>query len=60
MLFMFFNLIPTVQSLNVPPPPPPQPPPPGLPLDSGLVILFTAALFYGVYKVIKYKKSLSA
>ena len=60
MLFMFFNLINIVDGGNVPPPPPPPTPPPGLPIDSGIVFLFAAALFYGIYKVIKHKQSLSA
>ena len=61
MLFMFFNLINIVDGGNVPPPPPPpMPSPVGLPIDNGLMILFVAALIYGVYKVIKHKKGLSA
>lgn len=60
MLFMFFNLINIVDGGNVPPPPPPGPVPVGLPIDNGLMILFVAALIYGVYKVIKHKKGLSA
>jgi len=57
---MFFNLINIVDGGNVPPPPPPGPVPVGLPIDNGLMILFVAALIYGVYKVIKHKKGLSA
>ena len=62
MLFMFFNLIFLFQTASVPPPPDDQnpTPPPGLPVDSGLVILVVVALFYGVYKIIKHKQSLSA
>ncbi len=59
MLFMFFNLI-LAQVQTPPPPPPPLPSPPGLPIDSGMVFLVLVALVYGVYKVIKHKKSLSA
>jgi hypothetical protein len=59
MLLMFFNLI-LAQVQTPPPPPPPMPPPVGLPIDNGLMILFVAALIYGVYKVIKHKKGLSA
>lgn len=58
MLFMFFNLI--LAQVQTPPPPPPGPVPVGLPIDNGLMILFVAALIYGVYKVIKHKKGLSA
>ena len=59
---MFFNLIFLFQTASVPPPPDDQNPtsPPGLPIDSGIVFLIVAALIYGVYKVIKHKKSLSA
>jgi len=58
MLFMFFNLISIVQSVDVPPPPPPQPPPPGLPIDSGIILLVSVALVYGVYKLINHKSGL--
>lgn len=39
-------------------PPPPQggPTPPGLPIDNGLVILFVAAVVYGVYIILKSSK----
>ncbi|MBU2926666.1 hypothetical protein [Winogradskyella psychrotolerans] len=37
------------------PPPPAPPSPPGLPIDTGIVVLFTLALCYGVY--ISYKLS---
>ncbi len=32
------------------PPPPMPPPPPGLPIDSGIIVLFILALAYGIYK----------
>ena len=44
---------------DVMPPPPGPPPPPGLPIDSGIVILFLAALVYGIYKVTKISKRLT-
>jgi hypothetical protein len=37
------------------PPPPQVPPPPGLPVDGGIVLLFLAAISYGIYKVYQYK-----
>ncbi|WP_223266323.1 hypothetical protein [Gelidibacter gilvus] len=39
-------------------PPPPQgaTPPPGLPIDDGLIVLFVAALIYGIYIIVKYSK----
>jgi len=37
------------------PPPPQVPPPPGLPVDGGVVLLFIAAISYGIYKVHQYK-----
>ena len=60
MLFMFFSLITIAQGVNVPPPPPPQPPPPGLPIDSGIAVLFVVTLVFGVYKAIKISKKLKA
>ncbi|MBO3096887.1 hypothetical protein [Gelidibacter pelagius] len=30
--------------------------PPGLPIDNGLIILFVAALIYGIYIILKYSK----
>ena len=38
------------------PPPPMPPPPPGLPIDSGVVILFLVALLFGVYKALQFNK----
>jgi len=35
------------------PPPPMPPPPPGLPIDSGVVILFLSALVFGVLKILQ-------
>jgi len=40
---------------NVPPPPAP-PNPPGLPIDSGIVVLFILALSFGAYKAYKLSK----
>ena len=37
-----------------PPPPPTPPPPPGLPVDSGVMVLFVVSLIYGLYKVYKF------
>ena len=33
-----------------------QPPPPGLPIDSGLVILFLIAIIFGAYKMLQINK----
>ncbi|MUU79162.1 hypothetical protein GN138_11955 [Winogradskyella sp. HL2-2] len=33
------------------PPPPAPPPPPGLPIDTGIIVLFIVALIYGAYKI---------
>ncbi|WP_229720433.1 hypothetical protein [Winogradskyella helgolandensis] len=35
------------------PPPPAPPSPPGLPIDTGIVVLFALALCYGIYKSYK-------
>jgi hypothetical protein len=36
-------------------PPPPGIPPPGLPIDSGVLLLFIAAIGYGFYKIYQQK-----
>lgn len=38
------------------PPPPSGPTPPPLPIDGGVIVLFIAALVYGIYKVNKISK----
>ena len=48
-LFFLVGLLSVAQ--GPPPPPPMPPPPPGLPIDSGIVMLFIAALALGVYKL---------
>ncbi len=40
------------------PPPPIPPPPPGLPIDERLMVLFTLAFSFGVYKAYKISKKL--
>lgn len=50
LLALLFPLADCVAAPNDPPPPTP-PPPPGLPVDSGLVFLFTIAMVYGIYKI---------
>ncbi|MBC3845805.1 hypothetical protein H8K90_05410 [Winogradskyella echinorum] len=39
------------------PPPPGPPPPPGLPIDSGIIVLFVIAFVYGIYKTNKISKN---
>jgi len=39
-----------------PPAPAGGPGPPGLPIDDGLIVLFVAALIYGIYIIVKYSK----
>lgn len=41
------------------PPPPMPPPPPGLPIDGGIVVLFVAAIVFGVYATSKISKRLT-
>ena len=53
----FVGLISMAQGAT--PPPPGPPPPPGLPIDSGIIFLFVAALVYGIYKVNKISKRLT-
>ena len=38
------------------PPPPRPPPPPGLPIDSGIIVLFVVGLVYGIYIAHKLSK----
>ncbi len=33
---------------------PPPPPPPGLPIDENIFILFSVAVFFGIYIIYKY------
>jgi hypothetical protein len=48
-LFFFIGFVSMAQGGT--PPPPMPPPPPGLPIDSGVLVLFVVALVYGVYKI---------
>jgi len=50
-VFMFIGFISMAQGGT--PPPPMPPPPPGLPIDGGVVVLFIAAIAYGIYKAYK-------
>ncbi|MBQ0767825.1 MAG: hypothetical protein KBT58_00925 [Bizionia sp.] len=61
-LFVLVTFISFAQ--NIAPPAPDQPQslgpgtgPPGLPIDSGLILLLVVAVIYGVYKVVKFKKT---
>lgn len=61
-LLMFVSIVGNAQVSvgggDGPPHPVPQggPGPPGLPIDDGLIILFVAALIYGIYIIVKYSK----
>jgi len=50
---IFFLIVSTLSTVQMfaadPPPPPPAPPPPGLPIDSGIVMLFFIALITGYF-----------
>ncbi len=50
---IFFLLVSALSSVQMfatdPPPPPPAPPPVGLPIDSGVVVLFFIALITGYF-----------
>ena len=51
---IFFLIVSALSSVQMfaaaePPPPPPGPPPPGLPIDSGVVVLFFIALITGYF-----------
>lgn len=41
------------------PPPPMPPPPPGLPIDGGIIVLFTIAFLLGIYKAYKISRKIS-
>jgi hypothetical protein len=48
--FLLVSALSSVQMLAaVPPPPPPAPPPVGVPIDSGVVVLFFIALITGYF-----------
>ena len=48
--FLIVSALSSVQMLAaVPPPPPPAPPPVGVPIDSGVVVLFFIALITGYF-----------
>ncbi len=49
-LFFLIGFTSVAQGNGTPPPPRP-PPPPGLPIDSGIIVLFVVGLIYGIYKV---------
>ena len=68
----FFTILTTILATascfaNDPPPPQAVPPggppgPPGTPIDSGIVLMIVAAVFYGIYKIYQYnsiKKALN-
>ncbi len=42
------------------PPPPTAPPPPGLPLDSGILLLYIAATIFGIYKLYQFNNNKKA
>jgi hypothetical protein len=50
---IFFLIVSALSSVQMfaadPPPPPPAPPPVGLPIDSGVVVLFFIALITGYF-----------
>lgn len=50
LLVVFFTAISYGQAV---PPPIPPPPPPGLPIDSGIALLFIAGIIFGVKKLKK-------
>jgi len=58
--FLLTTVFVNASSLDAAPPPPsPIPPPPGLPIDSGVLILFFASIGLGyviLYKNIRFKK----
>lgn len=62
MFLMFMGIVGNAQVSvgggDGPPHPVPQggPGPPGLPIDNGLIVLFFAALIYGIYIIVKYSK----
>lgn len=53
-LFFFIGFASMAQGSGPPPPSGPTPPP--LPIDGGVIVLFIAALVYGIYKVNKISK----
>ncbi len=48
-IFFIVSALTSVQMFAADPPPPPAPPPVGLPIDSGVVMLFFLALITGYF-----------
>lgn len=55
LVLVFFVAFASMAQGDTPPPPLP-PPPPGLPIDSGIIVLFVIALGYGAYKMYSFSK----
>lgn len=57
-LFILVSFVCSATQHEAPPQPQPMggPPPPGLPIDNGLILLFVAALIYGIYRILKHSK----
>jgi len=55
-LFVLISFAGVSQTMSGPPPPAP-PPPPGLPIDSGVYLLFAIGLIYGIVKILKVNKA---
>jgi len=53
-LFILISFVCSAQ--NFPPPPQPPPGPVGLPIDSGLILLFVAGILFGIYKMYCFKR----
>ena len=58
-LFILISLVGMATQMDGPPPPVAQgaPIPPGLPIDNGLIILASAAIIYGIYRILKFYKT---
>lgn len=52
-IFFVLTFVVCEAQIDGTPPPPTPPPPPGLPIDGWIIVLFIAALAYGIFMKLK-------
>ncbi|TDU43434.1 hypothetical protein BXY82_0846 [Gelidibacter sediminis] len=55
-LVLFMNTVNVLSQSHEPPVPEARNAPPGLPIDNDIIILFTIAMAYGIYKLVQRSK----
>ena len=56
LVLTFVAILGSSFAFAAPQPPPPTPPPPGLSVDSGIIFLVVASIFFVYYKIVLKKK----